>query len=119
MDEKFKTKSFSSQPESKSTNPPYPTGHTEPVDSKVGRLEAKTESLELRIDSHLTMSKWLFIAAITSIAVAVAIGTFTFQVVKGSFECYTELQSKYYKEVADLRCLLKNDMQSSKKIRSK
>lgn len=73
------------------------------LETRVGQLEVKIDALKERIDGHLELRKWLLIATIAVISLAIAVGTFVFNIFKDSQNSYRNLQDSYYKELLDLR----------------
>jgi len=73
------------------------------LETRVGQLEVKIDALKERIDGHLELRKWLLIATLTILGLAIAAGTFIFNVFKDSQDSYRNLQDSYYKELIELR----------------
>lgn len=73
------------------------------LETRAGQLEVKIDTLKERIDGHLELRKWLLIATLTIIGLAIATGTFVFNIFKDSQDSYRNLQDSYYKELIELR----------------
>lgn len=105
MSEKdFQEKSTSESPSiSKAEDVQQVKAEKDSLETRVGQLEVKIDALKERIDGHLELRKWLLIVTITVIGLAIAAGTFVFNIFKDSQDSYRNLQSSYYKELLDLR----------------
>lgn len=74
----------------------------EPLEVRVGQLEVKIDALKERVDGTLESRKWILIAILTIMGLAIAAGTFIFNIVRDSQNSYRDLQNIYYKELIEI-----------------
>lgn len=103
-DKNFQIKSTSESPStSKAEDVQQFKIEKDSLETRVGQLEVKIDALKERIDGHLELRKWLLIATLTIIGLAIAASTFVFNIFKDSQDSYRNLQDSYYKELIELR----------------
>lgn len=78
------------------------------LESRMGQLEAKMESVIDKVERGIETRKWILLAILAAIGSAVAGGTVLYNLFINYPKSYIELQNTYYRELVELRKEMSN-----------